>query len=67
MQGLIDIIDIKTIRLSDKIGVTNMSYILSKQKLCKEMYFNNFYVGIRINRILCFEIIVLSEGNTCIA
>ena len=31
-QNLIDIIDIKNIRFSDKNDVTNMSYILSKQK-----------------------------------
>ena len=42
MQDLIDIINKKNTRLSDKNGVTNMSYTLSKQKLCKEMYFNNF-------------------------
>ena len=42
MQDLIDIIDLQNTRLSDKNVVTNMSYILSKQKLCKVMYFNNF-------------------------
>ena len=42
MQYLIGIIDIKNARLSGKNGVTNMPYILSKQKLCKEMYFDNF-------------------------
>ena len=43
-----------------------MLYIFSKQKLYKEMYFNNFYIEIIINRnrILWFEIIALSEGNT---
>ena len=42
MQDLIDIIDLQNTRLSDKNVVTNISYILSKQNLCKEMYFNNF-------------------------
>ena len=31
-QNLIDIIEIKNIRFSDKNDVTNMSYILLKQK-----------------------------------
>ena len=31
-QNSIDIIDIKNTRFSDKTGVTNISYILSKQK-----------------------------------
>ena len=42
IQDLIDIIDIKNKRLSNKNGVTDMTYILSKQKLHKEIYFNNF-------------------------
>ena len=42
IQDLIDIIDIKNTRLSDRNGATNISYLLSKQKLCKEIYFNNF-------------------------
>ena len=42
IQDLIDIIDIKNKRLSNKNGVTDMPYILSKQKLYKEIYFNNF-------------------------
>ena len=42
IQDLTDITDTKNTSLSDENGVTNMSYIFSKQKLCKEMYFNNF-------------------------
>ena len=42
IQDLPDIINIKNTSLSDKNSVTNMSYFLSKQKFCKEMYFNNF-------------------------
>ena len=34
---LIDIIDLKNTRLSDKNGASNMPYILSKQTLRKEM------------------------------
>ena len=67
MQDLIDIIDIQNKRLSNKNGIIDMPYILSKQKLYKEIHFNNFQLGIRINRILSFEIIVLSGGNNCIA
>ena len=39
IQDLIDIIDTHTkkTRLSDKYSAKNLSYILSKQKLCKEM------------------------------
>ena len=37
IEDLIDIIDIKNTRLSDKNGVKNMLYILSKQKFCKEI------------------------------
>ena len=36
-KDLIEIIDTKNTRLSNKNGVTNMSYILSKQKLCKKV------------------------------
>ena len=42
IQNFIDIIDIKNTRLSNKNDAKNMSYILSKQKLCKEMSFNKF-------------------------
>ena len=41
-QDLIDIIDTQKYKIKWENGVTNMSYILSKGKLCKEMYFNNF-------------------------
>lgn len=51
IQDLPDIINIKNTSLSDKNSVTNMSYFLSKQKFCKEMYFNNFQIGVRINKI----------------
>ena len=38
IQDLIDIIDThKKTRLSDKYSAKNLSCILSKQKLCKEM------------------------------
>lgn len=37
IQDLPDIINIKNTSLSDKNSVTNMSYVLSKQKLCKKM------------------------------
>ena len=37
IQDLTDITDVKNTRLSDKNGIRNMSYILSKQKSCKEM------------------------------
>ena len=67
MQDLIDIIYIKNTRLNDKNGVTNMSYNFSKQHLCKEMQFNNFLIAVKFKIILCFEVIVLSDGNTCIA
>ena len=43
-QDLIDIIDIKNTGLSEKNGVTNMSYIY-QQKFCKKMQFNNFFDG----------------------
>ena len=36
-QDLIDIIDIKNTGLSDKNGVTNMSYILSTKVLYKNV------------------------------
>ena len=36
-KDLIEIIDTKNTRLSNKNGVKNMSYILSKQKLCKKV------------------------------
>ena len=43
MQDLNDMIHIKNTRLSDKNGVKMViSYILSKQNLCKNMFFNNF-------------------------
>ena len=42
IQDLINIIDIKVTRLSDKNGVKNISYIFPKQNLYKEMSFNNF-------------------------
>ena len=42
MQDLIDIIDIQNKRLSNKNGIIDMPYILSKQKLYKEIHFNNF-------------------------
>ena len=50
IKDLIDIIDIKNKRLSDKNGVTNVPYIFSKQKLCKEMYFIKFCL-IEINKL----------------
>ena len=37
IQDLTDITDVKNTRLSDKNGIRNMSYILSKQKAWKEM------------------------------
>ena len=60
-NGKKDLIDIKKTRLSNTIY---------QQKFCKKMQFNNFLMGINKNYFLiefCFEIIVLSEGNTCIA
>ena len=56
-----DLIDIKN---------TRVSHTIYQQKFCKKMQFNNFLMGINKNYFLiefCFEIIVLSEGNTCIA
>ena len=44
-QDLIDITDIKKHNIEYKNDVTNLSYrlyFLSKQKLCKEIYFSNF-------------------------
>ena len=42
IQYLIDIIDIKYTRWSDKNGVKNISYILPKQNLYKESRINKF-------------------------
>ena len=56
-QDLIDIIDIKNTRLS---------HTFYQQKFCKKMEFNNFLMGINNYFLIefCFEIMVLSEGNT---
>ena len=55
-QDLTDIIDIKNTRLS---------HTFYQQKFCKKMEFNNFLMGINYFLIeFCFEIMVLSEGNT---
>ena len=74
-QDLIDIIDIKNTELNDKNGVTNMSYVIQICHFINKSSVRNcssiiFLMGINNNYFLiefCFEVIVLSEGNTCIA
>ena len=63
--GKQDLIDIKKI-IKEYLSHT----IYQQKKLCKKKQFNNFLMGINKNYFLiefCFEIIILSEGNTCIA
>ena len=65
------LIEIKNTRLSDKNGVTNMSYICQQKfyKKCNSIIYLFFGYKFKIffDCILCFKIIVLSEDNTCIA
>ena len=63
-QHLIDIIDIKDTGLSDKNGVTNMSYILWTKVLWENIVQKNvFLIEFFFFIEFCFEVIVFLKGQ----
>ena len=62
-----DLIDIKNTRLSGKNGITNILCILCHNESYVKKCNSIFVIEIRFDRILWFEVIVLSEFNYLIA